>query len=153
MLRKEYEAIEKKLAKATKNILLLDAEQIPDAKLQMSEWKQRKRQIETEIAATEKVAPVEDLERLIKHVEQSLWNLREGYKNGDRKLLRQTLRSHISKISLAFDTVPHGKRNRHFLAKCEMVLFSGDIVQLANLSSTPQCTGQVFNFMTVAFCG
>jgi hypothetical protein len=111
-LQRRVTRLDADIAKAKKNLLLLDAEDIPAAKVHIREWEGQPAEAQAELARLVDQSPVQKLDRLIKKVR----NLSECVRSADTSLARSLVRGTVGKVDLRFDAVPKAKVTRYPLA-------------------------------------
>jgi site-specific DNA recombinase len=128
-LRTRVANLDAKIAKARKNLILLDAEDIPDAKEQIREWERARSAAQAELDAAAPT-PAESLDHLLDSVEQFI----ECVQAADPNAVRAAARESLDRVELRFDEVPKAKVTRYPLAGGTIHL-RGDAVCAASSTS------------------
>jgi hypothetical protein len=132
-LKTKVARLEGQIAKATKNILLLDEEDIASAKAQLRQWRQEKSEAEAEIERVGRPAAEDDVEQLLARVTKLVECVRSADPHAVRLLWRET----IARVDLRFDEVQKARVTRYPLASGEVYL-----VECAGSSSYGRAVGR-----------
>ena len=111
-LQRTVARLDVKIAKATENLLLLDAKRIRAAQDQLNQWERERAMSRAELDRLSAEAPAGSPEWLVTRVEK----LVEVMRTGDPALVRPVVQEAIGRIELRFDTVQKPKVMRYPLA-------------------------------------
>jgi site-specific DNA recombinase len=100
------------IAKATKNLPLLEEEFIPGVQAQIRRWKQERAATQADLDRLVRRSPAGSVDHVVAKVEK----LVEVMRSGDPALVRVLLREAVGEVDLRFDTVPKAKVTRYPLA-------------------------------------
>ncbi len=111
-LRQKLDRLDGQVAKARKNLILLDPEDIPDAKGQIREWERERADAQAQLDRLAKQPPADDLEHLVAKVGRLVEVLRSAAPEAVRALMREV----VGQVDLRFETVRKAKVTRYPLA-------------------------------------
>lgn len=131
-LRRNITNLEVRINKAKKNLILMDAEDIPRAKAQIRGWEDEQFRAKSELDAFAKRSPVVALEDLIKKLER----LPELLASADPALTRSLFRETIQRVELCFQTVQKSVVKRYPLVRGVIYLCNSQSVD-----SSSSCPG------------
>ena len=117
-LQKNFTRLDGQIKKARKNLLLLDPEDIPDAKAQIRQWEKDLADLQDELERATSRSPSDRLENLAGNVRKLI----ECVRAADPALVRSLIREAIERVDLRFDTVPKTKVTRYPFAGGEVHL-------------------------------
>lgn len=128
--RAELAVVAAKLKKGWDNLLLLDADMIPEAKRRLKEWEAEVGVLKERVSKLESSDPLKDFQSVRQAVESNLARLGELGGEAVRshpERLRVCLRDVVAKVTLAFNHVPSstGKRIYYRLGHADVVLTDG----------------------------
>jgi site-specific DNA recombinase len=130
-LQAEAEDLKKRVAKARKNLALLDEDMVQDVATQIRAWEARKAEIEAELAESGQPTYAEDARALVQACRDVLWRFEEAFKEGDRDTQRALLRRLVCRVVVRVEAVPVGKK----MARHRYKLVGGDITLKAGVLS------------------
>jgi hypothetical protein len=105
-LERRLAALEKDIATAYRNLLLLSSDHVRGAEEQLRLMKKERDGVAAELKLAREFSPVQSLEEQIKEIETALFSLHEALEKADRLLLRELLRQMVSKVVVYFDHRP-----------------------------------------------
>jgi site-specific DNA recombinase len=134
-LRAEAADLSKKVAKAKKNLAILDEDMVPEVVAQIRAWEARRAEVEADLADAGQPTYVEDVNTLVESVQNMLWEFEEVFKMGDRDRQRALLRAFVAKVVVRVDPVPYGKRFRYRLVGGVVTLKPGTLSRMLTAAS------------------
>ncbi|QDU18456.1 recombinase family protein [Urbifossiella limnaea] len=111
-LRMKQAKLDANIAKATDNLLLMDADLIPTMQAKIRQWKQERATAQEELDRATRQSPAGSVAHVVGKVEQ----LVEVMKAGDPALVRTVVREAIERIDLRFEAVKKAKLTRYPLS-------------------------------------
>ena len=139
-LKAKIDALDRKVAKGTENMLLADQEHIPDLSRMLAEWKQERdrlqSRLETAASRPDGREPQEAAQRAI----AELTRLRDHLKTGDPMKVRAVVKSMVEEVRLWWE--PYGKRNKRLAHgtlqfRSDLEVLSRDLKTASATSSAP----------------
>ena len=121
-LKAKIDAMDRKIAKGTENLLLATPDHIDDLSTMLADWKRERNQLQSKL---EKVAASPDgrtAEETAQRACAELKRLREHLKTGDPMRIRAVVKSLVKDVQLWWE--PYGKRNKR-LVRGEIQLRGG----------------------------
>ncbi|MDY3557623.1 recombinase family protein [Gemmata sp. JC673] len=107
--------LNRKLATASRNILLLDPERVPDAQNQIRQWESEKVQALATLSSLVAPKPIKDPDEALARLECQLHAMQEARTKSSPENFRKLARACLEKVELRFLSTPRGKLKRHTL--------------------------------------
>ncbi len=109
-LEARISAMEAKIQRAAENALLADEETLPELLKVLGQWRKQRAALRAELEAKSRAGNPVSFERLAEKAIGELGRLREHLESGDRRKVRQVVKTVISRITCWW--ADHGKRRR-----------------------------------------
>jgi DNA invertase Pin-like site-specific DNA recombinase len=120
-LHREDQELDRRIARAKKNLSLLDDDLLGSVVEDIRRWQARKQQI-AEALAQGATATSEELESLVAEVERILADHEDAMLDGDRDKFRSVLRRRVAWVEVCTEKSSYGRRQRYRLAGGKVVL-------------------------------
>jgi site-specific DNA recombinase len=135
VLQAEVAELAKKVAKAKKNLAILDEDLVPDVVAQIRAWETRKAEVESDLVESGQPTYVEDVNALVESIQGMLWEFEEIFKAGDRDRQRALLRAFVAKVVVRVEPVPYGKKFKYKLVGGSVTLKPGPLSRMLTAAS------------------
>jgi len=116
------------IANAEANLALVPQRRVQVILDQIADWEVEKAKLEQAMVESG-ISPTEDIEQMIRHIKEFLWEWRESLLRGDMASTYHLLRQVISKVELRFETRQCAVRAQHRLVGGQVYFITGKPVQ------------------------
>jgi hypothetical protein len=139
-LDKRIAKLGQQIDKAVGRLPLIDEDLLPDYMARIKEWKEKRANLEADLAKVLNPPERLDLEVAVQAAEEQLQHLDHALASKEPALVRETLREIITKVELTFEA----RRGKVYQKYCFMggtIYFRPDEqLDLAGLFTTPHCS-------------
>jgi site-specific DNA recombinase len=112
MTQARIDALDRKIAKGTENLLLADADSMADMSALLAEWRAEREKLQGELESAAANPDGVTPDRLAERALAELNRLREHFNSGDPAYVRAVAQSMVSEVRLWWE--PFGKRTKRF---------------------------------------